>query len=368
MPARARRGGDKAAAGPEDSQLHGNKPTCQGKLLVLRGSSAPRAFFGPRKKFQRARKRPFAAGAGCSGVSGSGGRPASRSRVGREESPSSATMPATSAPAESPPSCPLSSSSCGSSGGASCFDAFEDSACLRPCTVACPGPPSGPARPPPSHAAASGVGVSSIPASGCGVDGGVGGVSPSLGAAAAAALYAGQVVVAPVRRTGKWGVPAEVFPAAQYPPYAKGGGYLLSIDVARQIVPEIQSGRSPLLSNVEDAMIGIAADRLAMSATGLNHHFRELSLDIAAVRAASALHCCSSDTMLYHKPAQLAVCDACWAAGGLEPDTQAAGAVRLLLRLSRGRATSAVWAWRGRRPGRALSPAPRDERGSVPGH
>jgi len=175
-----------------------------------------------------------------------------------------------------------------------------------------------------------------------------------LGAAAAAALYAGQVVVAPVRRTGKWGVPAEVFPAAQYPPYAKGGGYLLSIDVARQIVPEIQTGRSPLLSNVEDAMVGVAADRLAMSATGLNHHFRELSLDIAAVRAASALHCCSSDTMLYHKPAQLAVCDACWAAGGLEPDTQAAGAVRLLLRPSRGRATSAVWAWRGRRSGARL--------------
>mmetsp|Transcript_10230 Transcript_10230/g.30381 ORF Transcript_10230/g.30381 Transcript_10230/m.30381 type:complete len:406 (+) Transcript_10230:451-1668(+) len=196
MPARARCG-DKTVVALRpgaDSQLHGNKPTCQGKLLVLRGSvsSAPRAFFGPRKKFQRARKRPFAAGAGCSGVSGSGGRPASRSRVGREESPSSATMPATSAPAESPPSCPLSSSSCGSSGGAGCFDAFEDGACLRPCTVACPGPPSGPARPPPSPAATSGVGVSAIPAS----VGGVGGVSPSLGAAAAAAAERGSPAVA----------------------------------------------------------------------------------------------------------------------------------------------------------------------------
>ena len=101
-------------------------------------------------------------------------------------------MPATSAPAESPPSCPLSSSSCGSSGGAGCFDAFEDGACLRPCTVACPGPPSGPARPPPSPAATSGVGVSAIPAS----VGGVGGVSPSLGAAAAAAAERGSPAVA----------------------------------------------------------------------------------------------------------------------------------------------------------------------------
>ena len=71
--------------------------------------------------------------------------------------------------------------------------------------------------------------------------------------------YGGIVHRAPVLRSGKWAVSSVLYPASQYPPYAKGGGYVLSARAAFRVIRAISTGLSPLLSNVEDAMIGLAA-------------------------------------------------------------------------------------------------------------
>ena len=75
-----------------------------------------------------------------------------------------------------------------------------------------------------------------------------------LAANPAGGWYGGMAVRAPVERTGKWAVASDQYAASEYPPYAKGGGYVLSRTVANRIVDAIRGGLSPLLSNVEDGM------------------------------------------------------------------------------------------------------------------
>ena len=70
----------------------------------------------------------------------------------------------------------------------------------------------------------------------------------------------------PVERSGKWSVDRALYAAATFPPYAKGGGYVLSARAAERVVQAVRTGRSPLLNNVEDAMIGLAAVAVNLSA------------------------------------------------------------------------------------------------------
>ena len=69
--------------------------------------------------------------------------------------------------------------------------------------------------------------------------------------ASAAPWYGGQVHEVNVLRSGKWAVSTALYPDVVYPPYAKGGGYVLSSVAVAAIGKEIRSGRSPLLRNVE---------------------------------------------------------------------------------------------------------------------
>ena len=82
----------------------------------------------------------------------------------------------------------------------------------------------------------------------------------------------------PVERSGKWGVASALYAGSKYPAYAKGGGYVLSALAAVRIVEAVRTGLSPLLSNVEDAMVGLAAAALNISATHVAM-FRELPND-----------------------------------------------------------------------------------------
>ena len=79
----------------------------------------------------------------------------------------------------------------------------------------------------------------------------------------------------PVERSGKWGVASALYAGSKYPAYAKGGGYVLSALAAVRIVEAVRTGLSPLLSNVEDAMVGLAAAALNISATHGQGNARE---------------------------------------------------------------------------------------------
>ena len=129
--------------------------------------------------------------------------------------------------------------------------------------------------------------------------------------ASAAPWYGGQVHKANVLRSGKWGVAGALYAPSVYPAYAKGGGYVLSARAAVRIVEALRTGLSPLLNNVEDAMIGLAAAALNISATQIEM-FRELSPDYQQRDQQAVMkECCMPDTVLYHKPLQRSVCDAC---------------------------------------------------------
>ena len=142
--------------------------------------------------------------------------------------------------------------------------------------------------------------------------------------ASAAPWYGGQVHEPNVLRSGKWAVSTALYPDVAYPPYAKGGGYVLSSVAVAAIGEEIRSGRSPLLRNVEDAMIGIAAARLSVRPTSIAG-FREVPPDHEQLGAtAIARACCSPDTLLYHKPLQMSSCDACTLGIGVHSSTRPA--------------------------------------------
>ena len=133
---------------------------------------------------------------------------------------------------------------------------------------------------------------------------------PDLVEADSGDWYGGLVRRSPVLRTGRWGVPTALYAASEYPPYAKGGGYVLSARTASRIVKAVRTGLSPPLSNVEDAMVGLAATALNVTAKSLEQ-FRELPLDYAQRIQEVAEECCDLETLLYHKPLRPDVCDAC---------------------------------------------------------
>ena len=140
-----------------------------------------------------------------------------------------------------------------------------------------------------------------------------------LAANPAGGWYGGMAVRATVERTGKWAVASDQYAASEYPPYAKGGGYVLSRTAAARIVDAIRSGLSPLLSNVEDATIGLAAVALNISLTHIAG-FQELPPEYTQMDPTALMEdCCTVDTMLYHKPYEPAVCDVCWGAAGGQP-------------------------------------------------
>lgn len=83
----------------------------------------------------------------------------------------------------------------------------------------------------------------------------------------------------PVQREGKWAETAskEDFPLSQYPAYAAGSGYILSMDLARQLNDIIEERGITLLRN-EDTTIGnfiYQEDHLTMAVNYYDLAFRE---------------------------------------------------------------------------------------------
>ena len=110
-----------------------------------------------------------------------------------------------------------------------------------------------------------------------------------------------------VMRSGKWGVPTTVFSSANFPPYALGGGYVLSLQAAAAVVQVLEAKQVPLLPNVEDSSIGLAARFLGLAVTPIEG-FAERPF-LAHSQPTSG--CCSAGTMLYHKPSDIRICEQC---------------------------------------------------------
>ena len=136
-----------------------------------------------------------------------------------------------------------------------------------------------------------------------------------------ALFYGGALHGTPVHRQGKWAVSPDIYPAALYPLYAKGGGYVVSTLAASQIVQAIKLGQSPVLDNVEDATVGLAAAALQLTPTPIGG-FRDGQEWSDALAKASAEEldeavekavddCCKVGTLLYHKPPHMPSCEAC---------------------------------------------------------
>ena len=123
-------------------------------------------------------------------------------------------------------------------------------------------------------------------------------------------FYGGLCHRTDVQRSGKWRVSKEQYAANRFPKYAKGGGYVLAASTALRIVQVIQQGRSPLLENVEDASVGLAAGVLEISPTNISG-FRDLPIETTRDAIDVALECCEAGTLLYHKPISPSVCDQC---------------------------------------------------------
>jgi hypothetical protein len=125
-----------------------------------------------------------------------------------------------------------------------------------------------------------------------------------------ACLYGGRITRdVPVRRTGKWGVAADAFAASTYPPYARGGGYLLASGAAVRILDVLTTRRAPLLPNVEDATIGIAAEAAGISPTEMSDVSSERNLTASE----DEQDCCAAGLLVYHQPADMLACDLCHA-------------------------------------------------------
>ena len=129
----------------------------------------------------------------------------------------------------------------------------------------------------------------------------------------------------PVVREGKWAVPRDVYSAATYPTYAKGGGYFLSFDAAARVLDTIESGKTPTIENVEDVTVGLAARFLDLQVNSLpdshgdqklrDTKFKEIWYKANAteddISLAMRVECCQKDMLVYHKPFERDVCDRC---------------------------------------------------------
>ena len=140
--------------------------------------------------------------------------------------------------------------------------------------------------------------------------------------------YGGEVHEAAVDREGKWAVPRDAFNASWYPAYSKGGGYILSSAVAARVLKAVKMGQSPLIDNVEDATIGLAAAAIGVRPTHVPY-FREIPrIPTYTDRATGEVQmprellqalrqdCCRTKTLLYHKPLAMHLCDVCHERGG----------------------------------------------------
>ncbi|XP_013074168.1 beta-1,3-galactosyltransferase 5-like [Biomphalaria glabrata] len=80
-------------------------------------------------------------------------------------------------------------------------------------------------------------------------------------------LYAGSVLVDPEKLkvirgdTKRWSVSYKEYPSEYYPPYASGMGYILSLDIVKQLV--VESQYVPPFAN-EDAYVGVVLSRLSV--------------------------------------------------------------------------------------------------------
>ena len=126
----------------------------------------------------------------------------------------------------------------------------------------------------------------------------------------ASKFYGGLCHRTDVQRSGKWRVDHSLYAGNRFPEYAKGGGYVLTVSTALRIVETIQQGRSPLLENVEDASVGLAASILKIPPTNISG-FKDLPVETTKSAIDVALECCETGTMLYHKPLAFGSCDHC---------------------------------------------------------
>ena len=166
---------------------------------------------------------------------------------------------------------------------------------------------------------------------------------------------------ATVERTGRWSVATSRYNRSTFPTYATGGGYVLSSSAAAAVVREMASGSSPLLENIEDASVGLAAaaahlaptpmdsfrQRVKEPSRGEDAFLREGGEVDAAIVSDSGTHrdssrsggddsgrggggglaasafdggeldddlafeCCLRGTLLYHKPLEMEACELC---------------------------------------------------------
>ena len=115
----------------------------------------------------------------------------------------------------------------------------------------------------------------------------------------------------PVHREGKWAVPRELYNFSAYPVYPYGGGYVLSKQTALAVVNMVKRGRAPLLRNVEDACVGIAAKLLSIEPTAIAGFYSSMTPRPVGGPSTRSAWCCTSGTMLFHKPTDMQACDAC---------------------------------------------------------
>ena len=113
-----------------------------------------------------------------------------------------------------------------------------------------------------------------------------------------------------VERTGKKAVPTNAFAASEYPQYAQSGGYVMTASAATRIFDAVQSGRSALLPNVEDVMIGLAATAENISAVSIDGFHKQ---PFEGFDKEAETLCCTPGTLLFHQPSNLRACDECHA-------------------------------------------------------
>ncbi|KAJ1294081.1 hypothetical protein BS78_01G119000 [Paspalum vaginatum] len=68
-------------------------------------------------------------------------------------------------------------------------------------------------------------------------------------------------------REGKWAVSYEEWPREEYPPYADGAGYIISSDIAKFVISEMDNGRLNLFK-MEDVSMGMWVGQFNGSGTG----------------------------------------------------------------------------------------------------
>ena len=116
--------------------------------------------------------------------------------------------------------------------------------------------------------------------------------------------YGGDIIRdSPVVRSGVWGVERRWFAPDVYPAYANGGGYVLSRNASALVVEAIDAGAAPMLVNIEDVVVGLAAAAMNITPTSIPMFGR--------VGTVGELECCTIGMLLFHKPAAMELCDLC---------------------------------------------------------